>query len=109
MGLCVEQTPELAVAVLGIFKSGGALLALDPAHPPARRAFLLEDSGGAGAGDAHLLPLLPPFEAWDLPGELEEDRGPSSDHRISRLSTVGSVRAPPKPSRGGRPGRASPT
>ncbi|HKH43059.1 MAG TPA: amino acid adenylation domain-containing protein, partial [Thermoanaerobaculia bacterium] len=45
VGLCVEHIPELAVAVLGIFKSGGALLALDPAHPPARRAFLLEDAG----------------------------------------------------------------
>ena len=36
VGLCVEQTPELAVGLLGIFKSGGALLVLDPAHPPAR-------------------------------------------------------------------------
>ncbi|HEY2738369.1 MAG TPA: amino acid adenylation domain-containing protein, partial [Thermoanaerobaculia bacterium] len=44
VGLCVEQTPELAVAMLGIFKSGGALLVLDPGHPPARLAFLLHDA-----------------------------------------------------------------
>src|SRR6185369_15171885 len=45
VGLCVEPSPELAVGVLGILESGGAYLPLDPTYPPARLAFLLEDSG----------------------------------------------------------------
>src|SRR6185369_17443475 len=61
VGLCVEQTPELAVAVLGIFKSGGALLALDPTHPPARLAFLLADAAVTVlVTQSHLLAALPP-------------------------------------------------
>src|SRR6185369_13098186 len=44
VGLCVEHGPELVVGLLGILKSGGAWLPLDPAHPRARRELLLEDA-----------------------------------------------------------------
>jgi amino acid adenylation domain-containing protein len=35
----------LIVALLGVLKAGGAYLPLDPAYPPDRLAFMLEDSG----------------------------------------------------------------
>ncbi|HVG43861.1 MAG TPA: amino acid adenylation domain-containing protein, partial [Longimicrobium sp.] len=38
---------DAIVALLGILKAGGAYLALDPALPPERLAYMLEDSGAA--------------------------------------------------------------
>ena len=44
VGLCVERSPDMVVAMLGILKAGGAYLPLDPAHPAERRANVLRDS-----------------------------------------------------------------
>jgi len=44
VGLCVERSPEMIVGLLGILKAGGAYLPLDPAYPPDRLAFMLEDA-----------------------------------------------------------------
>ena len=43
-GLCVERSLEMIVGLLGILKAGGAYLPLDPAYPPERLAFMLEDA-----------------------------------------------------------------
>jgi amino acid adenylation domain-containing protein len=45
VGIDLERSPALAAAILGVLRAGGAYLALDPAHPAARRAFELEDAG----------------------------------------------------------------
>jgi amino acid adenylation domain-containing protein len=47
VGLCVERTPEMVVALLAILKAGGAYVPLDPAHPVARLALVLDDSAPA--------------------------------------------------------------
>ncbi|MCC6191127.1 MAG: amino acid adenylation domain-containing protein [Anaerolineales bacterium] len=47
VGVCVERTPRMLVALLGILKSGAAYLPLDPSYPPERLAFMLADSGAA--------------------------------------------------------------
>ncbi len=44
VGLCVERSLEMIVGLLGILKAGGAYLPLDPAYPPDRLAFMLEDA-----------------------------------------------------------------
>src|SRR4029077_1137063 len=44
VGLCVERSLEMLIALLGILKAGGAYLPLDPDYPPERLAFMLEDS-----------------------------------------------------------------
>jgi len=45
VGLCLERSPEMVVALLAVLKAGGAYVPLDPAYPPDRLAFVLEDSG----------------------------------------------------------------
>ncbi len=45
VGLCLERSPEMVVALLGILKAGGAYLPLDPTYPEGRRAFMMQDSG----------------------------------------------------------------
>jgi len=44
VGLCLPRSPELAVAALGILKAGGAYVPMDPAYPPDRLAFMLNDA-----------------------------------------------------------------
>ena len=44
VGLCVERSLEMIIGLLGILKAGGAYLPLDPAYPPERLAFMLEDA-----------------------------------------------------------------
>jgi len=44
VGLCLERSPELLVAILGVLKSGGAYVPLDRQYPSERLAFMLTDS-----------------------------------------------------------------
>jgi amino acid adenylation domain-containing protein len=44
VGLCVERTPELLIALLGVHKAGGVYVPLDPAYPAERLAFMLADA-----------------------------------------------------------------
>jgi len=45
VGVCAGRTPELSVALLAVWKAGGAYLPLDPSYPPQRLRFMLEDAG----------------------------------------------------------------
>jgi amino acid adenylation domain-containing protein len=44
VGVCVDRSIEMIVAVLGILKAGGAYVPLEPALPEERLAFVLEDA-----------------------------------------------------------------
>jgi amino acid adenylation domain-containing protein len=44
VGLLVDRSPEMVVALLGILRAGGAYIPLDPAFPPARLAHMVADS-----------------------------------------------------------------
>jgi amino acid adenylation domain-containing protein/non-ribosomal peptide synthase protein (TIGR01720 family) len=44
VGLCLDRTNEIVIAILAILKSGGAYLPIDLAYPPDRLAFMLEDA-----------------------------------------------------------------
>jgi len=60
VGICLERSLEMAVAVLGVLKAGGAYLPLDPAYPAQRLAFMLEDARAPVLlTQARLAPNLP--------------------------------------------------
>jgi amino acid adenylation domain-containing protein len=44
VGLCVERSPRMVVALLGILKAGSAYVPLDPSDPAERLALVLADS-----------------------------------------------------------------
>ena len=44
VGVCLERTPELVVALLGVLKAGGAYVPLDPAYPRERLGWMVEDA-----------------------------------------------------------------
>ncbi len=46
-GVCMERSPGMVVAVLAVLEAGGAFVPLDPAFPPQRLSYVLEDAGAA--------------------------------------------------------------
>ena len=109
VGLCVERSLDLVVAILGILKAGGAYVPLDPAYPPDRLALLLEDAGVAvvvGHGRAAPRPcrghdaaiVLLDAEAAEIAPRAPRIRRAASGRRISRTSSTRP--APPEQPKG---------
>ncbi|GHO74056.1 hypothetical protein KSD_18270 [Ktedonobacter sp. SOSP1-85] len=44
VGVCMERSVEMVVALLGVLKAGGAYVPMDPAYPQERLAYMLEDA-----------------------------------------------------------------
>ena len=47
VGICMERSPEMIVAVIAILKAGGAYVPVEPDEPPERLAFKLRDASVA--------------------------------------------------------------
>ncbi|MEO3807790.1 amino acid adenylation domain-containing protein [Sphaerisporangium sp. B11E5] len=45
VGVCLEQSAGLAVALLGVLKAGAAYVPLDPEQPAERIAYMIDDAG----------------------------------------------------------------
>ncbi|HEY0511142.1 MAG TPA: condensation domain-containing protein, partial [Thermoanaerobaculia bacterium] len=64
VGLCVERSVEMVVALLAILKAGGAYAPLDPSHPAERLGLVLEDSAvPVLVSEEGVLDRLPPHGA----------------------------------------------
>ena len=44
VGVCLERSPEMVMALLGVWKAGGAYVPLDPTYPSARLSFMIDDA-----------------------------------------------------------------
>lgn len=44
IGICTERSPEMAVGLMGILKSGSAYVPIDPSYPHDRMEFMIEDA-----------------------------------------------------------------
>ncbi|MGQ4389700.1 amino acid adenylation domain-containing protein [Streptomyces sp. SAS_270] len=45
VGVCLDRSAELVIALLGVLKAGGAYVPLDPGYPADRLQYLVADSG----------------------------------------------------------------
>jgi amino acid adenylation domain-containing protein len=115
VGICLERSAEMVVAVLAVHRAGGAYVPLDPGFPRERLAYMLADSGAAVLlTQASLRDVLPEFagEVVEIPlppapsparGEGEHDNGTA---REALPHSWGRVASPSEP--GGGPLPANP-
>ncbi len=81
VGVCLERSPELVIALLAILKTGAAWLPLDPEHPRERLARVVEDAGAVLAlTDPKLAHRLPPNLATLAPDAEGAGFTPPSVH-----------------------------
>ncbi|HTI09012.1 MAG TPA: amino acid adenylation domain-containing protein, partial [Puia sp.] len=45
VGIMLDRSPRMIIAILGVLKAGGAYVPIDPTYPKTRRAFILQDAG----------------------------------------------------------------
>ncbi|GAA0433513.1 hypothetical protein Acor_07680 [Acrocarpospora corrugata] len=101
VGICLEQSVESAVAVLGVLKSGAAYLPLDPEHPKDRLAFVLSDAAAElVVTEGALLDRLPdgvsPVLIGEAPpgGDLWRGEAPSPGDLAYVIYTSGTTGRP---------------
>ncbi|MEA2692845.1 MAG: hypothetical protein QOJ16_2232, partial [Acidobacteriota bacterium] len=106
VGICVERSLEMVVALLAVLKAGGAAVALDPAYPKDRLAFIIRDARlRVLLTEASLAEHFPGQEAIRLlveegvdlfPGESSEnpESGVTLDSPIYAIYTSGSTGQP---------------
>ncbi len=106
VGLCVERSPEMILGLLGILKSGGAFVPLDPTYPRVRLELMLTDSQAPVlVTQQRLLDRIPPkghqvvcLDAdWETISQ-EDDTAPrrtaTADHLAYVIYTSGSTGIP---------------
>ena len=88
VGVGLERSIEMVVALLGILKAGGAFVSFDLTYPKERLAFLFADTGvRLLLTQQHLLENLPPFE-----GEIMfPEEGGAFDYGFLCATSVSSV------------------
>jgi amino acid adenylation domain-containing protein len=88
VGINVERSVNLAVAILGILKAGGAYLPLDPSHPQERLKLILENAHvPLVITSERLRASLSGFDATLLLLDAEwADISKESDERLPRLA-----------------------
>lgn len=103
VAVSVEPSFEMIVGLLGVLKAGGAYVPVDPASPPERLQFLLDDTRAPVLlTQRHLLPGWPTLkiEALLLDGLAAEEAGeqsfakPTPNHLAYIIYTSGSTGTP---------------
>ena len=89
VGVYLERSIEMVVALLGILKAGGAYVPLDPTYPSDRLSFMVEDARlSVLVTQPELIDKLPAHQArlvalttdWSqFSGQSEENPAPNSD------------------------------
>ncbi|HVG45039.1 MAG TPA: AMP-binding protein, partial [Longimicrobium sp.] len=96
VGVCLERSAELVVAILAVLKAGGGYVPLDPAYPAERIAYVLEDAGApVVVTTSDVLDRLPGFGGATLCVDADADaiaresaENPSADAGPESLAYV---------------------
>ena len=76
VAICLDRSPDMVAALIGVHRIGAAYLPLDPDFPPARLDYIVQDAGAAALlTQARLADTLP---GCTLPRILIEDVSPAS-------------------------------
>ena len=85
VGVCMERSPEMVIAMLGILQAGGAYVPLDPNYPQDRLAYMLHDSQASIViTEAKVLALLPE----GLRRVVVDDQGEEIAGRVAALKAA---------------------
>jgi amino acid adenylation domain-containing protein len=106
VGICLERSVDMVVALLGVLKAGGAYVPLDPAYPQERLAFMIADAGvpvvltqqalAAGLSGQGAWVLCVDTDAEAIAQQSEDNPFPlaGSDHLAYVIYTSGSTGRP---------------
>ena len=91
VGVCLERSLEMVIALFGVWKAGGAYIPLDPAYPRDRLSFMVADTGmKVLLTDNKCRSLFP--SAWDNAVRID------SDWRVIAQEDAGNLPATAVPS-----------
>jgi natural product biosynthesis luciferase-like monooxygenase protein len=93
VGICMERSIEMIVALLGVHKAGGAYVPLDPTYPRERLSLMVEDSGlSVLLTEDHLVSHLPEHRAHVVRLDAEREAiARESDARTTSDVTPGNL------------------
>jgi amino acid adenylation domain-containing protein len=74
VGIYLERSIEMLVAVLAVLKAGGAYVPLDPGHPPERISFMVQDAGLRVVLRGPRQELPPDYEGQEISLDQERER-----------------------------------
>jgi len=106
VGVCMDRSIEMVVAIYGILKAGGAYVPIDPSYPADRLKWMIIDSEiPVLLTQSHLRDILPPIETqiilldsnWDQIATQIEENPPSTatpDNLAYIIYTSGSTGKP---------------
>src|SRR6058998_1610152 len=104
VAICLDRSAAFVVAALGVLQAGAAYLPLDPATPPERLAFMLQDAAprvtitdlrAAGRLPSAVWPRLDVYEAMARPGWAATRHDvPKQEHLAYVIYTSGSTGRP---------------
>ncbi len=67
IGICVDRSPDMIIALLGILKAGAAYVPLDPKYPQERLGFIIEDTQlSLLISQSSMVDLLPSHQAQTI-------------------------------------------